>query len=96
MKAEIYKFPVAEGEEIEGGVQKKQGDVASSERDEIERLRTSMKDWYTNVYGGDTPLGALVWHEVDAAMKNDEIGMVRNAAAALHELNTLRVSDIPF
>ncbi len=70
--------------------------VAESAGDEIERLRASMRDWYTNVYGGDTPLGTLVWHEVEAAMKNDDIGQVRNAASALEELSTLRVADIPF
>ena len=70
--------------------------VAESEGDEIERLRASMREWHTNVYGGDTPLGTLVWHEVEAAMKNDDLSIVRNAAAALKELNDLRVADIPF
>ena len=70
--------------------------VAESEGDEIARLRASMKDWYTTVYDGDTPLGTLVWHEVETAMKNDDIGLVRNAAAALKELEHLRAADIPF
>ena len=70
--------------------------VPESEGDEIERLRASMKDWHGNVYGGDTPLGTLVWHEVEAAMKSDDLGQVRNAVAALEELSALRASDIPF
>ena len=70
--------------------------VADSEGDEIERLRASTRDWYTNVYGADTPLGALVWHEVDAAMKTDDLGQVRNAYAALDELLLMRASDVPF
>ena len=70
--------------------------VPENEGDEIERLRASMKDWHGNVYGGDTPLGTLVWNEVEAAMKSDDIGQVRNAVAALKELSALRASDIPF
>ncbi len=70
--------------------------VAESEGDEIKRLRASMKNWHANVYGGDTPVGTLVWHEVDAAMKTDDLGQVRNAYAALDELLLMRASDIPF
>ncbi len=70
--------------------------VAESEGDEIERLRARMREWHGNVYGGDTPLGTLVWHEVEAAMKSDDLSIVRNAAAALEELCAMRVSDVPF
>ena len=70
--------------------------LAVSEGEEIERLHASMKEWHGNVYGGDTPLGTLVWHEVEAAMKTEDLGIVRNAAAALKELQHLRALDIPF
>ncbi len=70
--------------------------VAESAGDEIERLRASMRDWYTNVYGGDTPLGTLVWHEVEAAMKSDDLGQVRNAAAVFKEFDDLWREAVPF
>ena len=70
--------------------------VAESEGDEIERLRAGMKEWHGNVYGGDTPLGTLVWREVELAMGVDDLRLVRNAAAALKELQHLRALDIPF
>ncbi len=70
--------------------------VAVSEDDEIERLRASMREWHGNVYGGDTPLGTLVWREVELAMGVDDLRLVRNAAAALKELQHLRAADIPF
>lgn len=70
--------------------------VAESEGDEIERLRASMREWHTNVYGGNTPLEFLVWREVELAMGSDDLCFVRKAAAALKELNDLRVADIPF
>ncbi len=55
-----------------------------------------MKEWHGNVYGGDTPLGTLVWREVELAMGVDDLRLVRNAAAALKELQHLRAADIPF
>ena len=70
--------------------------VAESEGDEIERLRASMRDWHATVYGGDTPLGALVWHEVDAAMNNDDLCLVRNAAAVFKEFDDLWREAVPF
>ena len=76
--------------------------VAESAGDEIERLRAGMKEWHTDVRGGNTPLDFLkpldflVWREVSLAMGIDDLCFVRKAAAALKELTDLRLSDIPF
>ena len=92
---EVVNFPKATGEPgMTAEICK--FPVAESEGDEIERLRAGMREWYAMADGGTTPLEALVWHEVDAAMKNDDLRLVHNAAAALREFGDPKLWDIPF
>ncbi len=70
--------------------------VPESEDDEIERLRGGRRAWYTEANGVTAPLEALLWRQCDAAMKNDDLHLVRNVAAALREFGELKLNDIPF
>ena len=53
-----------------------------------------MTEWRENVYGGDTPLGTILWHEIDAALKRDDEDILRNAYLALTELQRHRQADV--
>ena len=98
MTAEIYEFPGVAAEKIECGTHEPPSVVVLTKREEIARLRAIMKDRHLDMMhnGGDSPLCALVWHQVDAAMKSDDLVIVNTAASALEEFLNLTDAGIPF
>ena len=67
--------------------------VVPGDTETTDEIRTALLDWYENGCGGATPLSALVWHEVDAALRGDDEAILRNAYVALTELQRHRQSD---
>ena len=69
--------------------------VVPGDTETTDDVRRALSQWHENVYGGDTPLGTLVWHEIDAALRGDDEAVLHNAYAALRELQQHRVNDVP-